>query len=179
MNNAFRGLIQYGLISGALVGGVLLFRVGMFDVEHVFNSRVAGYAVMLAAFVFIYIAVRRHRDEDRGGVIGFWRAFGAGALVAGVASLVYTFAWELYYFASGGAWMQTYSETMIAEIRNSDLLAAERDAQIAQMERMVALYDHFWFRIPITLSEILPFGLLVALASAGLLRSTGPRAPAK
>ena len=36
---------------------------------------------------------------------------------------------------------------------------------------MMDLYRNWWFRIPITLTEILPVGLLVGLVSAAILRN--------
>lgn len=170
-----RSLLVYGLICGAVIGGVLLLRVSMFDTGHMFNSRVAGYAVMIAAFALIFVAVKRYRDEERGGVISFKRAFGAGALVAVLASLVYAGVWELYSMATGGAWMEGYTASLIADIRSGELSHAERAARIAQIEQMAEMYQNFWFRFPVTLSEILPLGVLVALASAGLLRTQGGR----
>ncbi|MEO0973760.1 MAG: DUF4199 domain-containing protein, partial [Pseudomonadota bacterium] len=44
-------------------------------------------------------------------------------------------------------------------------------AEIETIRGFVERYANPWFRIPVTFSEILPVGLLVALVSAGLLRN--------
>ena len=62
----------------------------------------------------------------------------------------------------------------IADLRASGLAEAQLSARVAQVEDMAQMYQHIWLRVPVTLTEILPLGMLVALASAGVLRSTGP-----
>ncbi|MEL8055935.1 MAG: DUF4199 domain-containing protein, partial [Pseudomonadota bacterium] len=39
------------------------------------------------------------------------------------------------------------------------------------LQDMMALYEKWWFRLPITFTEIFPIGLLVALVSALILRN--------
>lgn len=39
---------------------------------------VLGYLTMLIALSAVFVAIKRHRDADLGGVIRFWPAFGLG-----------------------------------------------------------------------------------------------------
>ena len=49
---------------------------------------------MLIALSAVFAAIKRYRDVDLGGVIGFLPAFGLGLGVSFVASLFYVAAWE-------------------------------------------------------------------------------------
>ncbi len=37
-----------------------------------------GYTTMLIALSAVFVGIKRHRDVDRGGVIGFWPRSGSG-----------------------------------------------------------------------------------------------------
>ena len=49
---------------------------------------------MLVALSAVFAGVKRYRDIDRGGVVGFLPALGLGLGISMVASLFYVMAWE-------------------------------------------------------------------------------------
>ena len=73
-----RYILIYGLIAGVVSGAPLsLFVVsGKADLGVV--SMAVGYLFMLIALSAVFVAVKRRRDHDLGGVIRFWPALGLG-----------------------------------------------------------------------------------------------------
>jgi len=160
-------------VYGAIAGVIVIF--GMFIsitvvADHGTMGMVAGYLSMLVALLFVFVGVKRYRDVNLGGVIGFWKAFGIGLGIGLVASLFYILGWELYMWRTGGTFMTDYIATSIADMRAAGKSAAEITKFSAEMGAMAEQYKNPLFRMALTLTEILPVALLVSLVSAALLR---------
>src|SRR3546814_10862058 len=92
-----RNILKYGVIAGLVVAagmwGTLLAFGG--DMPHGWFGLALGYLSMLVALSAVFVGIKRHRDVDRGGVIGFGPAFGVGLGISLVAGIFYVLAWEL------------------------------------------------------------------------------------
>lgn len=171
MNIVIRYAATYGLLSGIVIIAIIITGLQLADRVNFTGSEWFGYLVMLSALSFIFVGVKRFRDVERGGVIGFGAAFGIGAAIAVVAALAYVMVWEAYLAMTDYAFMDQY----IAGIRKAKQaagLAGEALArEMAPMEEMRVQYRNPLFRLPMTFLEIAPVGLVVALVSAALLRN--------
>lgn len=165
-------ILKYGLIAGAVVGGIM-FGVtvasgGEFPIEY---GMLLGYGSMLLALSAIFVGIKRHRDDALGGVIGFWPAFGMGLGISVVAGVVYVLAWEAAQAVSDADFVAIYTNYLIEQQR----AAGAGEAALAQLREELAAfavqYANPWFRLPMTFVEIFPVGVLVSLVSAGLLRN--------
>lgn len=169
-NSMLRYVLIYGAIAGAIVSVLLVAGVVLNSGESG-GGQVFGYLSMLVALSFVFVGVKRYRDAEKGGVIRFWPAFGLGLLIAALASALYALTWEVYSAITGGDWMSDYVASTLEARREAGASPEELAALRSQMEGFAALYENWWFRLPVTLAEILPVGILVALISAALLRS--------
>ena len=162
--------LVYGGIAGAIVVTVISATIAL-DLPSHATSQLVGYLIMLAALSLIFVGVKRYRDSECGGVIGFGRAFGLGLGMAAVAALVYTLGWEIYLAASGQDFMAAYISGLLDNMRAEGAPQAAIDAKAAEMSDLAERYRNPLFRMPLTFVEIFPVGLLVALVSAALLRN--------
>ena len=167
----FRYAAIYGGIAGTVIIAIMTIVLTMGGSEDYAFSEVLGYLVMLAVLSLIFIGIKRYRDVELGGVVGFGRAFGLGLGISAVAGLFYVISWEAYLASTDYAFIDSYSESMIANIEAKDLPSEERAAEIAEVEASRTLYGNRPFRLMITFIEIFPVGLLVALVSAVVLRN--------
>lgn len=168
-----RKILSYGSIAGLIVG-LPLFAVTVALQGHPSPSWgvALGYATMLVALSLVFVAVKRHRDEACGGVIGFWPAFGLGLVISGVASAGYVLAWELALAVTGIDFGADYARAVIESKRAAGLDGAALEKLRGEMETFARQYRNPLYRVPMTLLEILPVGLLVSAVSAGLLRNS-------
>jgi hypothetical protein len=127
---------------------------------------------MLIALSTIFVAIKRRRDRDLGGVIGFWPAFGLGMAISAVASLCYVIAWEAALAVTGMDFAGDYARALIEQQREQGLRGDALARFTAEMDTFKVQYANPLYRVPMTLAEILPVGLLVSLVSAGLLRNS-------
>jgi hypothetical protein len=161
-----RIVLTYGLISGLVtIGGTL---GAMHFAGHILWL---GYLVMLVALSAILVGVRQHRDEALGGVIRFWPALGIGLGIAVVASLAYVAVWEVYLAATHYTFMDQYAQSMLSAKRAAGVTGAAYAKAVADADAMRRQYANPLYRLPETFLEIFPVGLLIALASAALLRN--------
>ena len=96
-----RYALIYGGIAGAIAIAAITASIAVESLSHL-QSMWFGYLVMLAALSLIFVGVKRYRDVECGGVIGFGRALLLGVAMAVVAGLVYVAGWEAYLATTDG-----------------------------------------------------------------------------
>jgi len=161
--------MRYVLIYGAIAGSItiaVIMSTFLFDLPDHLHSEWFGYLVMLAALSLIFVGVKRYRDVECGGVIGFIRALLVGLGIAVVAGLFYVAGWEGYLATTDGNFIQDYAAGMLADMRASGATAAQIAATQAEMQPYIEAYAHPLSRMAITFIEIFPVGALVSLVSA-------------
>lgn len=171
MNATTKYALVYGGLSGAVIIATLIGGLALADRVQGAGSEWFGYLVMLTALTFIFVGVKRYRDVERGGVIGFGRALGVGMAIALVAALVYVAVWEVYLAITDYRFIDQYIAGVLKAQRAAGVTGAALAKQVAEMEAMRVSYANPLFRLPMTFVEIAPVGAIVALASAGLLRN--------
>lgn len=166
-------IIVYGLIVGIIIAASVALSLSMGSgSEHIASLEWLGYAVMIIAFSMIFVAIKRYRDRDLGGVIRFGQAVKLGIGITLVASLIYVVAWEINLAVTDYAFMEEYSQSYIEMAAADGATDDELDALRAEMAAMTEQYKNPLFRVPITLLEIFPVGLLITLISAAVLRKS-------
>ena len=164
-------ILVYGVVAGLVVGGSLSAIVVLAGGPQ--DSGVAiGYLVMLVGLSAVFVGVKRYRDQDLGGVIRFWPAFGLGLGISAVASVLYVISWEATVAFTQMDFAGTYVDMLIEQERAKGVSAEALARFTAEMEQFKAQYANPLFRLPMTFVEIFPVGVLVSLVSAALLRSS-------
>jgi hypothetical protein len=168
-----RKILFFGVVGGVIVGAPMLALTALGGGEALYQGgEILGFATMLIAFSTVFIAIKRQRDVDGGGVIRFWPAVGLGLGISLVASLFYVVSWELTQMIGNADFWTVYAEGTIGKLK-ADGASPEKIATVtAEMARWAELYKNPLIRIPITFSEVLPIGVLVTGVSAALLRNS-------
>jgi hypothetical protein len=168
----FNTILKYGVIAGLVVGGFMFATFLGFDgIPPMPWGMVIGYATMLIALSAVFVGIKRHRDVDRGGVVGFWRALGVGVGISFVAGVFYVVAWEAVQAISGMDFPTAYANAMVESARAKGASGEAIAKMTAEMAAFKIQYADPLFRLPMTFAEIFPVGVLVSLVSAALLRN--------
>jgi hypothetical protein len=168
-----RTILKYGVIAGLVVGGFELLTFTAFPgMPPLKYGMVIGYTTMLIALSAVFVGIKRHRDVDRGGVIGFWPALGVGLGVSFIAGIFYVITWEAVQAMTHMGFATSYSNAIIASEKAKGASAEALAKLTADMEAFKVQYADPMFRLPMTFAEIFPVGVLVSLVSAGLLRNS-------
>lgn len=163
--------LVYGTLAGAVILSVMLLGILGGGQDSIFSSMWFGYLVMLVGMTFMFVGVKRYRDNEHGGVIRFWPALRMGLAIAVVAGIAYIVVWEIYLASTGYRFMDDYLAGIAANLAEQGRSPAEVAARMADYEWVRVNYPNPLIRIPLTFTEIFPIGLIAALVSAGLLRN--------
>lgn len=168
-----RTILKYGLIAGLIVAGFEIATFTAFSgMPPLKYGMLIGYTTMLIALSAVFVGIKHHRDVDRGGVIGFWPAFGIGLGVSFVAGIFYVVGWEAVQAMTQMDFASSYAQAILASEAAKGASAEALAKLSADMEAFKVQYADPLFRLPMTFAEIFPVGVLVSLVSAGLLRNS-------
>jgi hypothetical protein len=169
----FKKIVSFGSLAGVVVGLPLFAMAVAMNGQPPPSYGVAlGYATMLIALTAVFVAIKRHRDVELGGVIRFWPAFGLGLGISFVASICYVLAWEAALAVTGMDFAGDYAKLLIEQQRAQGASAEALARFTAEMQEFAVQYANPLYRLPMTFAEIFPVGVLVSLISAALLRNS-------
>jgi len=164
-----RIVVIFGLISGAIAAALMWIMFAVMNTGILGHSLVLGYATMIISLSLVFFGVKSYRDNN-GGRITFFKGLQVGILISLICAVCYAASWEVYYRTSGGNFMAEYTVQYIADMKekgaSEDLIAKTQK----DMADFAVMYQNFFVRFGMTLLEIVPVGIVVALVSAGLLR---------
>ena len=163
-------VLTYGLISGGILGAMMLLTVPFMDRIGFDKGMVIGYTSMVLAFLMVFFGVKSYRDTTGGGSLTFWRGFGVGMAIVAVGTVCYVATWQFVYYKLTPDFTEKYGAHAIAKARASGKSDAEVAMVTADMAEFTEMYKNPLVNIGFTFLEPLPVGLLVALVSAGVHR---------
>ncbi|HEX4860686.1 MAG TPA: DUF4199 domain-containing protein, partial [Rhizomicrobium sp.] len=151
----FRNILTYGTIAGLTVGIALsIITIGLSHQIPSSYGMLIGYTIMLIALSAVFLGIKRYRDVDLGGVIGFWRALALGLGISFVAGLLYVAAWETACAIAGMDFASDYAKAMIAEKKAAGVSGAALAKFVAEMNDFKVQYANPLYRWPMTFIEI-------------------------
>lgn len=167
-----KSILKYGVIAGLVVGGILFGFTVSLDGKMPMGAvgMAIGYASMLLALSAVFVGIKAYRDRELGGVIRFWPAFGMGVGITLVAGVFYVLAWEAAMAVTGADFAAAWTQYTLDQKRAEGASEAELAKLAAEMADFAKLYANRWIRMAMTMTEILPVGVLVSAISAALLR---------
>ena len=173
-NNYFmrKNILTFGVIAGLIVSILMVITMGVCHNSEDFGegSMIWGYASMIIAFAFIFVAIKNFRDKYNGGVISFGKAFQIGLFISLIASTMYVISWLIYYYNFIPDFMDRYAELMLKKAAANGATAAELQSKAAEMDGMKQMYKNPLWVILFTYMEILPVGLLITVVAALVLK---------
>ncbi|NOT77274.1 MAG: DUF4199 domain-containing protein [Cyclobacteriaceae bacterium] len=160
--------LSAGIIFLTFMFGAIPFRKsGIITFE---NGEIIGYVLMVIAFSMVFAGIKLHRDRNLEGLITFGEALKVGLLITLIASIGYAVAWEFYLKFAARDFMDEYTAFRLQKAVNSGVNDAGIRSLWDEMEQIKELYKNPLLRFGMTLTEILPVGILISLISSVLLK---------
>ncbi|MBY0519049.1 MAG: DUF4199 domain-containing protein [Sphingomonas sp.] len=168
-----RNIVFYGVIAGMIVA-IPTFGLTVVLKDHPPENYglLIGYTTMLVALSAIFVAIKRQRDVEGGGVIGFWPALALGLGVSVIAGIFYCAAWEAALAVTGMDFGADYARDVIETQKAKGVSGVALAKLTAEMDAFKVQYANPLYRLPMTFTEIFPVGVLVSVVSAALLRNS-------
>lgn len=161
-------ILKYGIFAGAILAALMFATIPFVDTIGDWGI-VLGYTTMVLGFMMIFFGIRAYRDGDGGGKVTFGRAFLIGIAITVIGSLCYVGAWEIMSRKYMPDFAEKYSARIMEKERAEGKPEAELAAKQKEMDEFAKSYKNPWFRVPMTLLEPLPVGLILSLVASGIL----------
>lgn len=166
-----KNVIVFGLIIGTALTAMMLIMANKCYTNPKFETNDAvGYAALLAMFSLIFFGIRNYRDKYMSGIISFGQAFKVGAYISLIASAMYLVVWLFDFYIFIPDYLNAYKEHVLYQATLDGASQTELQAKAAEMDQFKEMYKNPVFVVLITLSEVLPLGLVVSLLSAFFLK---------
>ncbi len=164
-------VLNYGIIAGLISSAWMTFSV-LAGFDHMDNAMgmILGFASMILGFSFIFVAVRKYRDDYSGGSITFGKAFRIGLYISLIAATIYVISWLIDYYFFIPDFMEKYAAKALEQMKADGVPAATIEAEAADMAKFREMYKNPLFVALITYTEILPVGLIISLVCALILK---------
>jgi ethanolamine transporter EutH len=165
-------ILTYGLIAGAIVAGFMFATMPLYNNETLdfSNGEVIGYSSMVIALSMVFFGIKSCRDNHFNGHISFGKAVKVGLFITLIAAVMYALAWEICYQTVASDFLDKMMEHQVVEVRKAGGGKAEEEAAIKQFESLKSWYEVPILRFGITMTELLPVGIVITLVSAALLK---------
>jgi hypothetical protein len=173
-----RIILFYGAIGALVVGAfmvtsMLTWTLDAEATEGMGGGLVVGYLTQIVALTTVFLGIKTFRDRERGGVVKFLPAFLVGLGISAVASLGWVIAWEIVLAVTKLDYGKIMVDMTTKQATDSGLTGAALEQKIAEAQAFGKLYmENPFVRAPISFVEMFPVGVLVSLASAGVLRNS-------
>ncbi len=166
-------VLTFGLISGAMAGGMMLGTLPFVDKIGFEKGEILGYTTIVLAALMVFFGVRSYRENVGGGRLTFGRGFAVGILITLIFSSCYVGTWELLYYKLMPDFSEKYATHMVEHVRASGASQQKIDQTVKEAQDFKQMYDKPLNNVALTFMEVFPIGLVVTLVSAGILRKKG------
>ncbi len=166
----------FGLLAGIIISGFMVVAMVMWEKGTMtFNNTndLFGYAVIVLALSMVFFGIKSYRDNYQNGAIKFTKGLQVGLLISLVASLMYVATWETYYQIRPEGYVSfvdQYCDHQVNKMKENGASSAEIDEKIKEMADMKEMIKNPVLRFGMALMELFPFGIIVTLISAAVLR---------
>lgn len=159
-------IFTFSLVIGVLLATNAIIHINMMYSSPDFKANdVLGYTILFILFSLIFFGVRNYRKNHLDNKISFLRALKVGALICFLASTVYVVIGLSYYYLFAPDFIDVLSEYMIKNSTPENV--EDTTAQMADFKEM---YKNPLFAIFVSYMEVMPFGMIVALISALIVK---------
>ncbi len=163
-------VLVYGLISGAIAAVLMLATVPFEDKISWEKGAILGYTTIVLSALLIFFGVRSYRENVGGGHLTFGRGFAVGILIALISSACYVGTWEFISYKLMPDFIDRYAAHMVERAKADGASGQKLEEAEKKAQEVKEAYGNPLTSVSWTFMEVFPIGLLVTLASAGILR---------
>lgn len=137
--------------------------------EAYFINEVIGYSSILLAMIFVFLGVKKCRDEHLDGHISFGQALKIGVFITIIPSLAFGAYNILYTEVLDPQMVENYFNVMLEKER-AVLSATEFAAKKTEMEAQAEMFNNPFIQFFVMFMTVFIIGFIVTLISALFLK---------
>ena len=172
-----RTILTWGLISGAISGGLMLVTIPFAEKMGFERAEIFGYTTLVLSALMIFFGVRSYRENVAAGTLTFGKGFLVGVGIALIAAICYVAVWMFVYCTFFPDFYDKFAVHMVDKAKSDGASAESLAAVAAQADQIRKISGNPALVVAMTFAENFPIGLVAAAISAGILRRR-PKTPA-
>lgn len=168
-------VLRYGLYATLVTVGIPLVLFIIMDESGRANYKlgeIIGYSTILLSMVFVFLGIKKHRDENKGGVISFGEALLAGSLIAALPAIAFGLYNFFYIEVLDPEFMENYYRYYLEQAQAS-MSADEFEAEKVKIEAQKAAFQSPVVQFGVMFLTVFVIGFIVSLISAIVLKREG------
>ena len=165
-----RTILTWGLISGAISGGLMLVTIPFAEKVGFERAEIFGYATLVLSALMIFFGVRSYRENVAGGTLSFGKGLLVGVGIALVAAICYVAVWMLVYYSFFPDFYDKFAVHMLDKAKNDGASPERLAAVAAQADEIRKISGKPVLVVAMTFAESFPIGVVASVLSAGILR---------
>ena len=165
-------MLRYGLYSAAVMVGVFLVTFFFIAKESEMGYKIAeivGYATILLSMVFVFLGIKKHRDENNAGVISFGEALKVGVLIVLIPSIAFGLYNLFYIEVLDPNFMDNYYQYTLEEYKAS-MEPAEFEAMKTKMDSEKEMFQNTFLQFFLMFFTVFVIGVIVSIISSMVLK---------
>jgi len=165
-----KAVLTFGLISGAMSAAMMLATLPFVEKIGSDKGLILGYTTIVLSALLIFFGVRSYRENVGGGRLTFGRGFAVGILITLISNACYVGTWEIIYYKLMPDFAEKHAAHMVDRAKASGASPQKVEETEQKAKQFKVMYDNPAINVAMTFAEPFPIGLVVTLASAGILR---------
>ncbi|MCB0842607.1 MAG: DUF4199 domain-containing protein [Bacteroidetes bacterium] len=169
-------VIKYGLWAALITLGLpligeIILQSGGGRVDFT-TGEIIGYASMAAAMIFVFLGMKKFRDEVNNGKLSFLEALKVGLLIAVIPAVGFGLYSYVYSEFLHPEFMDEYYTYSIEQMKES-LPEAEFEAKVAELEAQKEMFMNPFVNFFVMFATVFIIGVIFTLVSSLILKTAG------
>lgn len=165
-------VLRYGLYATLVTVGIPLVLFIFMDEGSRSNYKlgeIIGYSTILLSMVFVFLGIKKHRDENKGGVISFGEALLVGSLIAAIPSIAFGLYNWFYIEVLDPGFLEKYYRYYLEQAQAS-MSADEFEAEKVKIEAQKEAFKSPFVQFGVMFMTVFVIGFIVSLISSIVLK---------
>ena len=165
-------VLRYGFYATLIAVGIqiLFYFIGDFKNPENFElGEMLGYSTILLSMIFVFLGIKKHRDENLGGSISFSEALKVGLLIVIIPSLAFGLYNWFYVEVLDPGFVDNYFNYQLEKMQAA-MSPSEFEIKKAEMEAQKDMFQNPLLGSGVMFMTVFLIGVIVSLVSSIVLK---------
>ena len=165
-------VLRYGFYATLVVVGIQLvfyFLIDFTAAENFELGEILGYSTIFLSMIFVFLGMKKYRDENNDGIISFWEALKVGVLIVVIPSIAFGLYNWFYVEVMDPQFVDNYFNYQL-EKAEAAMSSADFQAMKTKMEAQKETFQNPLIGSFVMFMTVFVIGFIVALVSSIILK---------
>ena len=165
-------VLRFGLYATLVTIGIPLLQYFFLDKGAEMNyqlGEIIGYSTIILSMVFVFLGIKKYRDENNDGSITFWEALKVGILIAAIPAIAFGLYNWVYIAFLDPEFLDNYYQHYLDQAQ-ATMSVTEFEAEKTKLELQKAGFQSPVVQFVVMFLTVFILGFIVSLVSSIVLK---------